>query len=280
MAIVIRPGGFGAESFGDPMGGGGPLSVLAALAVGGQTVRVVFSIEPQHKTPAGGQDALNPANYALGVAAGRATAPAAVGVDRALVLPGAWGVPAGTDLRALDVHVDRQLIAGITYTVAARQMLAAAGGGLGSPVSASFAGVVSLQIFRPPERPVDFVDIANPPAIGHFVVDSGCSLAIEDPEAGTKKRILRRLSTRRGAFSTLRNYGLALSLKGVTSNRQLTAWRSDAVAQILSEPDVTAASVQVSLAVYDVVFIDVRARTRRGNQLALQQKFVSGIASE
>lgn len=282
--MSARVGGYGREPFGDPLGSGGPVFVVRALAVAGQVVRVVFTEEPLHRSPAGAFDALNPSNYRFATASGQATAPVPVGVDRRIVVGPTYGVGNGTgpDVgleRGVDVHVDRQLIVGITYRVTAQQIAAMAGGGLGAPGTAVFPGVTRLDVTRPPERRLDLVDLANPPVLGHWLADAGGDLAAEEPAAGTKKRILRRLTTYRGGFSFLPGYGLAQRLKGIATVAQLAALKVDALGQVLAEPDVASATVDVSLSGDGVLVIAVRAKTRRGVVFTLGATFEDGHLS-
>ncbi len=269
-------------SFGIPFGSSGSIAVNRALAVAGQTCRVVFSGEPLHRSAAGDLDALNPGNYVFSIDIGQATAPVAVGVSPAIVPPVSWGVGNGTDPavaleRGVDVFTDRQLVAGIVYRVTAQSIVAQAGGFLAEPTSAAFRGVTDLRVVRLPERPIDLIDIANPPAVGHWLADTGGDIAREAADAGTKKRIMRRFATRRGAFKALPDYGLGFSLKSVTSIRQLTLWKADAAKQVAKEPDVASVGLNVTLNPLDLVIVEVFAKTKRKTQLNFSARFVAGL---
>jgi hypothetical protein len=280
--VTTRPGGFGRELFGDPLGGGGPISVVRALASAGQVVRVVFTEAPLHRSPAGAWDALDPSNYVFSVVSGQATAPTPVGVNPKIVVGPAWGVGNGSspgvgDERGVDVSVDRQLIAGITYRVFVRNVRAAAGGLLGTPNAATFQGVTLLQETRLPERPQDLVDIANPPALGHWTIDAGGDVGVEDPADGVRKRVLRRWTTRKGAFRHLPRYGLGQALKGVSTVAARAALKADALGQVLEEPDIKEAQVDVAMeAATGVLTLTTRARTVRGLAFVASQKFREG----
>lgn len=276
-----KPGGYGREAYGDPFGAGGPLYVVRALAVAGQVVRVVFDEAPLANSPAGQSDALNPSNYLFDVVAGQATAPTAVGANAKLVVGPTNGVGNGTapgapDERAVDVHVDRQLIVGITYRVTVRAVLSALGIGLGAPYAASFPGVTKLSVVRPQARNQDLVDIGNPPFVGTWSVDDSGDLALDpSPDAGTRKRVLRRITTPFGAFSFLNGYGGRIRIKGVAGLADMAAWKDDMLQQILLEPDVVDAANSVSIDPSGVLTVDVKARTRRGQYLTLTQKFAA-----
>ena len=121
-----------------------------------------------------------------------------------------------------------------------------------------------LQETLPPQRVQDLVDIMNPPALGHWVVDDSGDIAPEDPDAGTRKRIMRRLSTPSNAFRFLDDYGAGLALKAPASIAELATRKARALAQVKAEPDVASATVSISLQATGLLFVAVRAKTRRG----------------
>lgn len=262
------PGGFGGSGFGAfALGGGGPLSVVRAVAVAGQVVRVVFNEEPLHRSPAGAVDALNPSNYIFAVPAGNATSPTPVGVNPQMVVGPTYGVGNGTGAsgeRGFDVAVDRQLIVGITYVVTVREVQSMAGGLLGSPDSGDFLGVTRLEETKLPVRNQDLVDFACIPSLGHYVIDDSGDIAVGTPADGTVCRVFRRLTTKKDAFRWLRGYGTGLDHKGVASVASLSAMKNDGAAQIKLEPDVADASVTVTVQPTGIVLIQTRVRTRRG----------------
>lgn len=265
--MATQPRGFGRQNFGPGrFGAGGPLVVVRAIAVAGQTVRVVFNEEPTHQSAAGPADALNPANYVFTVPAGNATNPVPVGVDVDMVVGPTYGVGNGgnTGERAFDVSVDRQLIVGITYLVTVQNVAALLGGNLGSPVAASFPGVTRLLETKLPARTQDLVDFANPPAVGHWIVDDSGDITVETPDDGTKKRVYRRGFTKKNSFVTLGGYGAAIDHKGVASPARLATFKSDYQNQAQQEPDVAAASVQVTQQQSGITLVQVQARTIRG----------------
>lgn len=265
--VTTFPGGFGRGLLGAGlMGAGGPLTVIRAVAVAGQVVRVVFNEEPLHASAAGAMDALNPANYVFAVPAGNATAPVPVGVDPDLVIGPTYAVGNGgsTDERGLDVSVDRQLVVGITYQVTVRNLQSAAGGALGSPSSASFPGVTKLQETLLPQRNQDLVDFANPPTLGHWIFDSTEDIAPESPDDGTRKRVYRRGFTKKNSYVHLPGYGAALDHKGVASPAKMATFAADYQAQIKQEPDVADASVQASIQPSGIAMIPVKVKTIRG----------------
>lgn len=268
-------GGFGIGGFGPgAFGLGGPIVVVRALAVAGQVVRVVFDEEPLHRSPAGPADALNPSNYVFTVPAGNATAPTPVGVDVDPIIGPARGVGNGSgagvaDERGMDVHVDRQLVVGVQYLVTVRNVRAMAGGILGSPNSGEFGGVTLLQETKLPQRNQDLVDYANPPAMGHYVIDDSGDVAPDDPEAGLRKRVYRRMTTHQNAFRWLRGYGAAIDLKDIGDVSKISSFQTNAAQQIKLEPDVADASVSATVQASGVTVVTATVKSRRGNFLSV-----------
>jgi hypothetical protein len=256
-------GGFGSESYGDPFGVGGPLNVVRARAIQSHAVLVTFDEEPVHASPSGQNDALNPSNYGFTITSGDGTAPQCIGVDLAMVVGPALGVLAG-DERGFVVHTDKPLIFGLTYLVTARNIESKVGGVLGSPYAADFPGALHLSKSKPPQRKIDFVDLANSPFGGAFVVDDSGDVTTEGSVTGLRKRMLRRASTPRDAFSTLPGYGSILELKKLASPSALTAARADLQAQILQEPEVQDAQVTFEQASTGVLTVVMRAKTKKG----------------
>lgn len=265
------PGGFGGEHFGDPFGGGGPIQVVRAVAVAGQVVRLTFTVGPTMRSPGGAWDGRNPANYIFAVVSGQATAPAPVGVDAALIAGPARAVEA--DQVAVDVHTDRQLIEGVVYRITARNLRTAGGALQGAPYSADFNGTARLKVVRQAARSQDLVDVANMVDAGRWVVDDSADLAPEDPEAGTRKRVFRRIQTPRDSFSFLPGYGGPLRIKGLASMNDMALYRNSLQLQLLEEPDVVSADVAVQVDATNVVTVSVRVRTKRATTLDVVRKF-------
>lgn len=263
MAI---PGGFGRLAFGlRAFGAGGPLTVVRAGAIASHVVRVVFNVEPTHRSPAGGSDALNPSNYVLIVPGGNAAAPVPVGVDRDPIVGPAYLVGNGSapNERGIDVHVDRALVFGVIYNIRARNVLALAGGSLGSPDDADFGGVTRLEETKLPERNQDLIDISSPVGSGHWRVDDSGDLALATADEGSRTRYLRRLTTKLNAFKTLNGYGLKVDLKSLGSVAKLAELKSDGIRQLRMEPDAAAIALSISQSPIGLTTIALRARTRR-----------------
>lgn len=255
-------GGFGRQAFGmRAFGAGGPLNVVRAGAIASHLVRIVFNVEPQHRSAAGSSDALNPGNYVFTVPGNNATAPAPMGVDTDPVFGPAY-LLGPTDV-GIDVHVDRGVIFGVVYNIQARNILAAAGGGLGTPDNANFGGVVRVQEAEIIRRNQDLVDFLSPVGTGVLAIVGG-DIGLDTPDGGTKVRVYRRMFTKKNAFKFLKGYGTAVDLKGLASGAKLASLRTDTTSQIKMEPDVAGVAVAVSQDANGLTTVAPRVRTKRG----------------
>lgn len=254
--------GYGAEAWGDPLGAGGPLSVVAALASQGQTVRVVFSEEPNHYSPASVVDALNASNYVVSVVAGQAEAPQPLGVDPAPHLSPEAGVAAGQ--WGFDVRLDRPLVLGLRYRVEARRVVSRAGLGLGFTYGCDFVGVVPPASARPRPRRTDLADLASDPNTGAWSFDGG-DISLAGGEASYRTRVARRATTALDSFSFLREYGTRVRLKDLAGPADLMMLQQGLRQQIMREPETQDCAVAVSMVpLPGVLTVSIKCKTRRG----------------
>lgn len=269
--------GYGAEAFGDPYGAGGPLSVVRAQAVGGQTVRVAFNEEPAHFSAASPVDSLNPKNWVISLVAGQVVyMPAAVGVQvvgpgpLVGVREGEWGV---------DVKLDRPLARLVRYRIDARSMLARAGMGLGFPYGAEFLGATLPTDFRPPRRRTDMADLAIDPRTGGWAFDGSGDIGVDGGLASYKKRVIRRATTPKGAYSFLgKDYGTLLALKRPLSLAQVGPIKADLAQQIKKEPETQEVSIQASFSpLPGILFLALTAQARQGSLSTGIQASESGL---
>lgn len=95
----------------------------------------------------------------------------------------------------------------------------------------------------------DFTDLANPylvqdapvedpPPLGTNQITDRGDLALDFGRSYLRKRVFRRMSTERGGFYHLPNYGIAEPLKGVSTPDSVRRYRKQAENQIKREPDV------------------------------------------
>lgn len=272
-----RPGGFGYEQYGDPMGAGGPLHVVRAQAVEGQTVRVVFDEEPNHDSAQGAYDALNPTNYVVVVLTGTGRAPLVVGVKHDMLVGGVpltyppAAVEPGTDERGFDVQTDIPLSRDLTYTVTAKNIRSKLGGALGAPYAANFRGLVSRDMLRQ-RAALENLDLYTDLVSGGFVADDSGDLALQGGLAGYKKRLFRRMMTPQGAFSFMPEYGVGHRLKEPMSVANIGQLKSDLVQQLKQEPETASIQAGVQLDPRGILTIQVKATTKRGAIAELEAK--------
>lgn len=111
-------------------------------------------------------------------------------------------------------------------------------------------------------------------ALGSFGVDDTGDYALDEGVINLKKRILRRLMTRKGAFAHLPNYGVSIpdQVKKLGQAIVISKLKADAEVQIAQEPDV----LQVRVAV--VINSDTPNLVRF--RVAVKSKFGKPIAFE
>jgi hypothetical protein len=254
--------GYGAEAWGDPFGAGGPLSVVAALAVAGQTVRVVFNEEPAHFSPASVVDALNASNYALAVVSGQGEDPQPLGVDATPHLAGEAGVGAGQ--WGFDVRLDRSLALGLRYRVEATRIVSRAGLGMGFTYGCDFMGIVPPRSARPRARRSDLADFATDPATGAWSFEGG-DVALAPGEQSYRTRVVRRATTFLDSFTFLRDYGTRVKLKDLAGPADLMMLQQGLRQQIRREPETQDCAVSVSLVpLPGILTVNIQCKTRKG----------------
>jgi len=245
-------------------GSGVALQLQRALAVRENVVRLFFNEAPLFTRLLTPTDASNPERYTITAIAGSSGRDGQPTRDVRAVLVEQAAIPESFG-SVLDVTVDRPFSPwGAMYIVACNQLVTTSGNLLDpNKSSASFAGVYRELRQASLADPVPSRDFANPStytaqldplpqagdplALGVIPVGSDGDYAFDHGIPQIKKRIFRRLLTRKGAFPTLPEYGIGvpsygkhLSIAGV--RQQLAA---EAERQIGQEPDVEAVKVQV-----------------------------------
>ena len=257
----------GVDRVGGLLGAGSGLSVRRAVARGGQIVRVVFSAEPKHKSPAAVDDGLNPANYVVVAVTGDAEPLRTVCVYPTLVTFPAFGLQAAGEC-ALDVQTDRPVVVGLLYLVTVRPWLVSAvGGAVGYPYSADFSGAAVPARYRQQRRQMPMTDFASSPFYGGIIVDSTGDWATHSGIDATKKRCFRRVLTQKGSFASLPGYGVGFDVKAPATTARLTAMRTELASQIQQEPDVVKAQTAVTMNAGGYLRIDLTVQTADNQEI-------------
>lgn len=277
---------------------GDALQLLLALAIRENVVRLYFNTPPRFTELLDPSDAANPARYAVTPLDGtfgadelptRAVSPALIAQ---VVEPGA----AGTQI---DVTVDRPFspYPG-RYRVSTNQLVTAAGGALlDEAYSSTVFDAVARGLLPPlPSLVMGRRDIANPQVLAAFtsaatddeaaallatfVVDETGDYATDQGEASYRKRVFRRLTTRKGRFAHLPTYGVGVpgAVKQIGRAGVREALAAEAEAQIRLEPETRDVQVTIerSLDRPELTILRVRARTIAGETMDMNVPYLPG----
>ena len=257
--MKINRGGFGGEAFGDPMGGGGGLHLVRAIAVGGQIVRAVFNKAPKTKSSAASNDGLNGGNYIVTITTGTGAAPQIIGTTQVVPYP-AYGVFQAGEV-GIDVHADRPLVVGLTYSLrVATRMVAEDGDTMGYPYVQSFIGASRPTRLR---RKLQVQGMADFASGQNGLQVSGGDIDVATDIPSTKIRCMRRAVTMKGAFAHLPGYGIGFQPKAPLSVNRAGSLKADLAQQLKLEPDVQDAASNVQMDARGFVTVDLRIRTKQ-----------------
>lgn len=262
-------GGFGVGAFGlMPFGGGGivGLYVVSAQAASLNSVVVTFSEEPRAVDPVRSEDALNPSNWTLEVLS-----------PSTAIVRLAQHVEVTATL--VTVFFDGKLTPRARYRITASDTLENADDSETIIADMRSADFTSLQFPRPvpvqDSTAVSIVDIANPQmprqagpgrALGTFATTAAGTLELDSGLPNQVKRCVRRITTRRGSFLHLPDYGVNLPLKGLLRANDLRKFQQVLELELQQEPDTAAASVtcRIDPATPGVVYCLTKVRSRTG----------------
>lgn len=237
---AMGSGGAGAT----PFGSGTLLAVASAREVSLNSVEVEFSVAPVASDPATFWDALNPSNWRL-----EPLSPHGIVVRLAQVVT-------RVSETAVRVFFDGRLDAPATYRIVVENIREAGGGSISLDEECRAAEFQTFPIYRvPPSRErASRIDLANPQTLsdekvtnplGTFQINDRGDYGLESGRAYLRKRILRRATSALGTFFHLPDYGFESPLKGLVKPSARRALQAAVLAQVLREPDVAQASVEV-----------------------------------
>jgi len=239
-------GAFGSGPFGSvPFGSGSSVSLFAARQVALNAVRVTFVVAPAISDPAVAWDALNAENWRL-----EARDPAA-----AIVRLAQWVEK--VDEAQVDVFFDGPLSAPAIYRIVASDLRTPSGSPIALVQDCRQADFATFPPYRVPPnraRPDVRTDLANPQTLsdekvtnplGTFQINDRGDYGLESGRPYLRKRILRRATSAFASFFHLPEYGFEQPLKGVIKPSLQRALQARAMGQIMREPDVARASVEV-----------------------------------
>lgn len=286
-------GGWGGGGWGStPWGSGGDnLRVLQAQAIRENVVRVTFSEPPLFNEELDANDASNPRRFSIQVVVGtvgldsrptRPVRPCKVDISREQLAGGA----------SLDVWVDRHFspYPG-EYVITASQLVTAAGLPLDpTATSAPFLGLAALIGPNLTELAIPRTDFAQPDnlaalldpigstasdLLGTMPVDSTSDYATDDGVTSYKKRIFRRLVTKKGTFLHLPGYGVGSldQVKRVGYPDVRANLESDAESQIREEPETLSCVVALTASPNGLWILQAKIRTQSFGNVTVSAPF-------
>jgi hypothetical protein len=231
-----------AAAYGGATGGGSWSFWLLVFSVseGEQStlnsVDIAFSWEPLHIDPNDPKDGVNLDNYTV-------TGPVSPLADRLLQSV----VYLGDDM--LRLYFDGPLVPGELYAIAIANIETEGGAPLTpDPTTISFVAFGASADPVPLERqPSEAWDIRNPQtaadapqgaALGTFVIDDDGDLGVESRRRYLRKRVFRRLTTRKGSNVLEPEYGLEYEPKKLQTPARLRRLQQSAELQLKREPGV------------------------------------------
>jgi len=275
--------GYGLGSWGLGPWGSTPATVsLASVQVlDTNTVRVTLLGEARHGSGYILGDALDPRTWSL-VRQDTGAAFTILAVRR--VVDGVY------DLRTLELLAEYRIL----HRVSTTALMSMSGAPLSPPTFLDFPGLAQadhhagLHASRPGDR-----DLAAPPTPGlasgastesvggALVITSGGDYAEEEGEALLRKLILRRLTTKKGEFKHLPEYGLGLDEKEPVPLSDLALLKAEIEQQVMREPEVEDVNADLSLDTSSgVLYLSLRC-TRRvtGQQFVVGTLLPSGLVA-
>ena len=284
--------GFGAWGFSPWGGADDELSLLEAHAVRENCVRLTFSVPVRLLRDLAPRDGAILSKYSFvadtsttGLDGQPARAVRPVKAELALVENAAGAL--------IDVWTDRALSHHPSlYTVTVLDLFSTAGAPLAlGGNTASFFGVQAAIIAPHVDNVSVGTDIANPmnasPAFatqvaGSYVVDASGDYASDKGRDSYRKRVLRRVFTRKGAFAHLPSYGLGLldRVKKLGRPSDKATLQGDIESQVKREPETKSCSAALTLlnASRGLWLLQIQATTTFGQSMSIQERFVTGGA--
>ena len=270
------------------------LQLLGAVALRENMVRLTFSEAVYYSRWLDPYDAYCADRYVV------TAVPGTVGIDGKpprTVAPEMVEQPSAGGGKQIDLWLDRPMGAYGTRYVVEVNGLQSIFGDLLDPACSS-VGFDGLARGRPPPVPelaVSARDLANPQSLsalldplpttsdaqlGTFPVDVTGDYAHDEGLTSLKKRIFRRLTTRKGAFAHLPNYGVPIPamVKKLAKPSRVQALAADAEEQIRQEPEVAACSVTLARTESGVYVYRVRVKTTLGSGFDLTAPAPFGTA--
>ena len=246
---------FGISPFGtSPYGCVTPdLSISNAIAISTHVVRVTLTKEAQDIIRSIAGDVRNPLTWKI-TRSDTSQGFTVVKVSKVSQLE--W------DIRVLEKFASRF----VSHSVSSTTLLDAGGSPIDLPRTAQFVGVIAAAESSPERiaagRRHGIRDLNNPPApsgsnsvSGSLVISAEGDYQLHDGPDFIRKLIFRRLTTERGAFWHLPNYGVGLKNKQALPGGGLLKLKAEIERQLKLEPEISkvAATIRQSASVLNIL---------------------------
>lgn len=241
--------------------------LVAITPLNSNTLRAFFSSEPRHVSPLGSTDVTNRLNWTLNRTAGLGGVPVLEGVENAIAQPSAIvGFPG---MWSVDIRTNQPVLLAATYQAILSTAVVSATGvyAIAAPWDrASCPGIVSTRdrARLQPASTRGGLDIHYDLFRGTFQLDPRRDIGLHGGTGYVKKRIIRRLITRKGGFFHLPDYGADLRVKELLRTTDLALIRDEVERQVRREEEVEAVTVELARPSQGVLVVSVRARTSLG----------------
>jgi hypothetical protein len=241
-------GGFGSGPFGSmAFGSGGGVSIAAAIQLTRNSIRLNISGPVRVFNPGDVGDALYDRGYTLEaynvpLGAPRAHVPRVIFVER-------------VSDSAVTIYTDAPLDGpGVVYRlIGSREVFGAVNVSARSALFRTFGDSPLVREERARSRSFDLANTQSAAAgpgeeqqLGTLVTDADGDFKNDAGLDNLKKRVIRRVTTRRGSYQHAPAYGLSVPLKGLATPAALRNLQQQALQQLALEPGVTAVRVSVT----------------------------------
>lgn len=257
---------FGIKPFGEDGAFGGPglITILGLLTSADNELIVVFDREPLADDPGGFDSVTNVKNWVLSAVDPRIVStadPTVLYLEAGDVVPSLFPSIQSAylddeDETQLHLVTDANLEHGVRYQLEAQPPIrGVACEELAGPTTVEIRGLKAGEPARPRFVQQDlYRDLAyeffprdrTTPVLNYRLTAAG-DLALHGADESLRKRIMRRLQTRPGAFAHLPGYGLVAGVKRLGRSGELQRLANAAADQARQEPDVEAAAASIEL---------------------------------
>lgn len=254
--------GWGVSAWGTSPFGSGSLSIVSAVAIDTRTVRVILSAPPLAVSPIGIGDALNPETWQI--------VRNDTGFSFTLLEVEAFDPPYAFDIFTLE-DIGSFFV---QHTVSSTTLREPSDSLIVTPTSANFQGV---SVAINPQAPYATRDLQNvqPKTVaavgGTLSIGSNGDYKNVQGDELVKKLLFRRLSSSKGAYYHLPNYGLGQEPKDLIPSATLPRLQTEIERQALLEPEVDSVAVSLTLRKEGALIVSLKAKLHpSGNTISMQ----------